>query len=133
MAASMTDDVIPPAVRQFLTAHIPTVAHLEALLLIRAAPDEAWTVERIAQRLYVQPAQAASILAALEAHGLLEYHGEHGRMYCYKAQTHDLRAAVDLVAQTYRERLVPVTHFIHAQDRSSVQRFADGFRWRRDD
>jgi len=33
-----------------------------------------------------------------------------------------------VVAATYRERLVPVTHFIHARQRSSVQRFADAFR-----
>ncbi len=62
----MADEVIPAEVRRFLSAYIDSVAHLEALLLLHTSPEREWTVDETAQRLYVPPAQAGAVLAALE-------------------------------------------------------------------
>jgi hypothetical protein len=46
----MTDDVIPGDLRDFILRHIDSVAQLEALLLLRANPNEDWDVKETATR-----------------------------------------------------------------------------------
>jgi hypothetical protein len=40
----MTDEVIPADIKNFIARHIDSVIQLEALLLLRACPDETWTL-----------------------------------------------------------------------------------------
>ena len=63
----MTASHIPDDVRRFLLGAIPSVPHLEALLLVRAEPDEPWTAARLARRLYVDENGAARLLRDLDA------------------------------------------------------------------
>ena len=67
----MTDDVIPGDLRDFILRHIDSVAQLEALLLLRANPNEGWDIEQTAARLYVEQGEVAEALARLCADGLL--------------------------------------------------------------
>ena len=53
---------IPDGVRRFVLTSIPTVPHLETLLLLWREPGSGWTAEDIARRLYV-PVGAAQALA----------------------------------------------------------------------
>jgi hypothetical protein len=124
----VADDVIPAEVRRFLSAYVDSIAQLEALLLLYGSPDREWGADEVAKRLYVKPAEGQAVLAALAARGLLATRTEQSVLYRYAPSSDELRAAVDCVAETYRERLVPVTHFIHAKQRTNVQRFADAFR-----
>jgi hypothetical protein len=48
----MTDELVPDDVRDFILRHIDSVAQLEALLLLRANPDEDWDAPKTAKRLY---------------------------------------------------------------------------------
>lgn len=130
--------VIPPSVEQFLSAHVPTIAHLEALLLLRSEPQVAWTVPLLAARLFVTPEQATRVLAGLVAHGLAAPPDASQASYRYAPGSAALAAQVDEAAEIYRTRLVAVTQFIHARQSAAapastgVQQFADAFRLRKD-
>ncbi len=127
----MPDAVIPTEVERFLVAHVPTVAHLETLLLLRNATGAPWSAETLASRLFITPSQAEGILADLQSHGLASPEPDKG--YRYAPATQALDAVMALTAETYRTRLVAVSQFIHArQQASNIQQFADAFKLRKD-
>lgn len=67
----MADDLIPEDLRDFILRHIDSIAQLEALLLLRRNPEETWTAEASAKRLYISEADATHVLDRLCADGLL--------------------------------------------------------------
>jgi hypothetical protein len=67
----MTDDPIPDDVKAFLLRHIDAIAQLEALLLLRANAELAWSADTLAKRLYIPVQEKAELLARLCADGFL--------------------------------------------------------------
>ena len=119
---------IPKRVRRFISEYIDSVAELEALLLLRAAPEETWDTVRVAARLYTNEPEAARILGRLCRNGLLTC---TGTVYRYECRTEKLRRMVDDVAELYSRYLIPITNMIHAKSRR-IREFADAFRFRKD-
>jgi hypothetical protein len=64
----MSGESIPAEIVQFITEKIDSVAQLEALLLLRDQPDERWSVQALARRLYIDETQTAELLTRLELH-----------------------------------------------------------------
>jgi hypothetical protein len=122
------NEPISPPLRDFILAHIESVADLEALLLLRREPKQIWTVPAVARALYVTEPVAAQALARMESHGLL---GSDGGVFAYAPKTAELGTMVDLLAQTYAHALIPVTHLVHNNPRR-LRRFADAFKFRKD-
>src|SRR5262244_1587167 len=110
----MADDRVPEDLRDFILRHIDSVAQLEALLLLRANPDEPWDVAKAAGRLYADKQEAAEVLARLCADGLLQC---QDGIFRYAPETAALRETVDRIADLYVRHLVPVTNMIHAKPR----------------
>ena len=128
----MASWALPPRVERFVGAFIPSVLHLEALLYLRARPEQELTVETVAAALYVAPAAAGRALADLGRHSLVRDTPARG-VFAYAPATAELREGVDELADTYRVRLVPLHEFIHSRAAaSSIQDFADAFRLRKD-
>lgn len=126
----MSDPVIPDTVHRLILERIDSVAQLEALLLLRSEPQD-WDAARLAGRLYVSAGEAAVLLNSLQARGLFKMNTDTG-MYHYEPATPELAEAVDLLADTYRTRLIPMTKLIHSKSATSLQRFADAFRLRKE-
>ena len=101
---------IPDGVRRFLLTSIPTVPHLETLLLLWREPGAGWTAEDIARRLYVPVAAAQSLAEDLCEADLLECDG---------------------TPRTYRCRR-EVTALIHSHVDRKASRFADAFSLRKE-
>ena len=68
----MTIPELPADVRRFILTSVPSVPYLEAVLLLRADPRQAWTGPRLAQRLYVPERTAAELLVQLRDGGVAE-------------------------------------------------------------
>ncbi|HSR65302.1 MAG TPA: hypothetical protein VLM17_06855 [Xanthomonadaceae bacterium] len=124
----MTATAITGEVRRFLLAVIPSVPHLEALLLLRAQP-RAWGVPELARRLYVDEAPVQALLDDLAQAGLVAS-GDGGVRYAPAAP--DVMATVDEVALAYGRHVVAVTELIHSTSDRKAQRFADAFRLRKE-
>jgi hypothetical protein len=124
----MADDAIPDDVREFIIRYIDSVAQLEALLLLRANPNEEWDVARTASRLYTAEQEIAEVLAQLCEHRLLS---EREGRYRYEGGGSGVEGMVERVARTYSRQLIPVTNMIHAKPRR-IRQFADAFKFKKD-
>ena len=124
----MAQAEIPRQVRRFIARHIDSVGELEALLLLRSVPGEAWDVPHIMSRLYIDEAETTRILDRLCRSGFLVC---TDRGYTYQCTTEDLQRAVDEVADFYARHLIPITNMIHAKSRR-IREFAEAFRFRKE-
>jgi hypothetical protein len=124
----MPDDVLPAELRGFLEDHIDSIAQLEALLLLRNAPDASWDPQATAKRLYVEDAQVHAVFEHLATHGLVRREGDR---YRFDPQSDDLLGAISLLADYYRTHLIPITNLIHAKPRR-IQQFAEAFKLKKD-
>lgn len=124
----MTDEPIPADLRDFILRYIDSVAHLEALLLLRANPQASWGVPAVAARLYTTEMQAAEVLAQLCNEGLIASESE---LYRYGGQSPETLAMIDRLAEFYAKQLIPITNLIHGKPRR-IRQFADAFKFRKD-
>ena len=125
--------VIPENIEQFIITRIDSVAHLEALLLLRREPDHGWTEQDLSKRLYIQTDQASEILAQLWADGFLIGKSANPLTYQYQPGSAELADMADGLADAYSKYLVPVTNLIHSKTRSRVQQFADAFKLQKEE
>jgi hypothetical protein len=125
----MTAQHIPDEVRRFLLGAIPSVPHLEALLLLHADPARGWDAVALAGRLYLDPPRAAALLADL-VRAELAVADDGG----YRFETADpaLAAVVGELARVYARHVVAVAELIHSTPDRRARRFADAFLLRKD-
>ena len=124
---------IPEDLRRFVLTSIPSVPFLEALLLRRADPNQAWRRDTLARRLYVREKTAEDLLAELCTARIAVPCPEAGvEGYRYAPADAGLRERIDRLADLYASHLVEVTHLIHSSLDRKAQQFADAFKWRKD-
>ncbi len=121
---------IPDGVRRFVLTSIPTVPHLETLLLLWREPATGWTAEAIAGRLYVPAATALALAEDLCQADILECDGDPRRYRC-RREPPALQALLAEVDQAYARHLRAVTALIHSHVDRKAARFAEAFSWRK--
>ena len=123
----MADEPIPDDLREFIVAHIDSVAQLEALLLLRRDPSTAWNPGSMAHRLYVSEGEATDLLTRLNDDGFLIV--KEGSYY-FGPKSAKQRAMAGRVADAYSQHLIPITNIIHGKPRR-IREFSDAFKFRR--
>jgi hypothetical protein len=122
------DEIVPPAVQQFVMDRIDSIAQLEAILMMRNAPDTWWPSSTLAERLYIADATCRAELDALCQQGLvLGKEQDIGWSYRYAPSNGELREFVDRLVYYYAHHLVPISNLIHAKPRTRIHEFADAF------
>lgn len=121
---------LPDDVRRFVLTSIPSVPHLEALLLLRSQPQRPWDALTIARRLYVPEARAAELLRSLHAGGFAVDEGGAG--FRYQPRDEALQGMIERVDHLYATRLVEMTDLIHTRVEKRALQFADAFRWKKE-
>lgn len=124
----MAEETIPPELRRFILATLPSVPHLEALLLLRDRA-EGLSPDELAARLYVAPATAARLVSDLAQAGLVAAGETVARYAPVRA---DVRATVDALAASYARNVVAVSRLIHSTTDRKAFQFADAFRLRKE-
>ncbi len=127
----MNGQYIPDSIAQFIIEKIHSVAQLEALLLLRS-PEERWTVQALARRLYITEEETAELLSYLCAQGFAAPVEGAPPEYHYQPSSAELREMLDQVAEIYSKHLLPVTNLIHSKPKARIQEFADAFKFRKD-
>ena len=122
---------IPDGVRRFVLTSIPTVPHLETLLLLWREPGSGWTAEDIARRLYVPVGAAQALADELCQADLLACNGEPPVYRC-RRDPPSLRQLFAEVDQAYARSLREVTALIHSHVDRKASRFADAFSLRKE-
>ena len=128
----MTSPEIPARVLQFLAERIDTVPQLEALLLLWENPQQLWSEEELAGRIYVGRQAAATILQALQRQQLATAEPAPAVRYRYNPQWDPGGELMAEVAAAYRSHLVPLATFIHSRASTAVREFARAFDLKKD-
>jgi len=122
----MTKEVVADDIKEFILAHIDSIAQLEALLLLRANPEKLWDAAEAARRLYISESDGQEILARLRAKGLVS-----GDSNAYRYSPGAEKALIDRLAEAYARHLIPITNIIH-QRPSRIREFADAFKLKKE-
>ena len=110
----MEENEFPVDVRGLLLASIPSIPHLEALMLLRGTAPQRWSADSLAPRLYVHREEAVAVLVDLAHAGLLR---TDGSWFSYGAASGELAKLIDQLADLYAAHLVQVTLLIHSARR----------------
>ena len=129
----MANDLIPEDVKQFIVDKIDSVAELEGLLLLRKNQETEWDTEALSQRLYTSRQQTDDVLAHLYSKGFLAVKKGESPIYRYQPNSPEVAEMVDRVAEIHSNYLIPVTNLIHSKPQIKVQKFADAFKFRKEE
>jgi hypothetical protein len=128
------EPIVPLEVQQFVLERIGSIAQLEALLLMRNAPDTWWPSSAMAERLYVSERVCRFELEALKMQGLvLSKQDDVGWWFRYSPSTGELREFVDRLVYYYAKHLVPISNLIHSKPRTRVHEIAEAFSLKKKD
>lgn len=123
---------IPPELRRFILASVPSIPFLEATLLLRRDPDVAWSAPQLASALYVGTGPAEQLLHELEAAGIARPVDAERSRWHFAPADEALASAYAELDGLYRVQTVAVTQLIHDATQRSAQHFADAFKLRKD-
>lgn len=130
MPLRMSDDV-----RRFIFA-LPSVPHLEAILLMRRSAGTFWQADALAKHLYISEEQAARLLKDLCMAGICADDPAASACYSYRPDSAELARLIDRLSDFYARNIIEVTNIIHANapknQSKKIQQFADAFRLRKE-
>jgi hypothetical protein len=126
----MSSERLSAPVRTFLREHIHSVAQLDILALLSAAPEKEWTARAIDRVLRSHEQWVVQRLNEFTQAGILEVIAEGGGAWRYRPKDQALEAAVAESIREYRTRPVLVIETIFKPDGDAAQSFADAFRLR---
>ena len=118
---------VPPGVRRLIADHLDSVALLEALLVVRAAPERAWSAGDVARALVTRPDHAQQLLDQLTAAGFIALASASG----YRYEPGSRAADVEALAECYATRRPTVVGLVFAPRNAEAEALADAFRLRR--
>lgn len=104
---------------------------MEALMLVRATAPAHWNAAALAQRLYVAPAAAITVLADLGKAGLLACDADYGACF-YESRPGPMDYIVAQLAAFHATHLVEITALIHSGLDGQARQFARAFDFRKD-
>jgi len=123
-------DPIPDSVRRFVLTSIPSVPHLETLMLLWREQERAFPVEEIASRLYVNISVAKALTDELVRAELLASE-DAGARYRARTEPAELKTLLDELDRTYARQVRVVSELIHGNLGRKAQSFANAFYWRK--
>ena len=123
-------DPIPDSVRRFVLTSIPSVPHLETLMLLWREQERAFPVEEIASRLYVNISVAKALTDELVRAELLASE-DSGARYRARTEPAELKTLLDELDRTYARQVRAVAELIHGNLGRKAQSFANAFYWRK--
>lgn len=124
---------IPERVRRLVHEHLPSMEHVELLLLLVNTEKEGFLPSDAAKQLGVDSQLTVRRLGDLANSGLAIKEGPPGlERYRYQPRDLDLRHAVEQLVEAYRTRPVSLIRVVYERPPESAQRFADSFRLRKE-
>src|SRR5687768_13826883 len=123
------ENELEPDLRGFLEAYLPSVEHLEVLLLVSSSPEHWWPVRAVNDLLRSQEESIRARLNELAAHGLLEKSA--GEESFRLTESPELQALVGRLKMTYKDWRVRVIQAIYAPKSDAASEFARAFNFRR--
>jgi hypothetical protein len=115
--------------KRFIAAYIPSLEHLEILLLASGSPETDWTVESVYDVIKSSPSGVESALADLFEMKLL---AREGTKYRYAPATPDIEITIKQLGEAYRTRRIRVVEMIYSPELDALREFQRAFRFRKE-
>jgi predicted ArsR family transcriptional regulator len=128
----MIDDKSRSIVEQFIVEQIDSVPHLEALLLLWKSRPKPWSVDQMANDLYLSHDDTVNILANLAQRGLISVASDNPGLYFCAPQSQETEKLFQDLDRIYRTELIRVSQMIHSKASAAVRDFARAFRFKKD-
>ena len=116
------------AVRRFVLTSIPSVPHIETLLLLWRDAERDWSPDEVARRLFVTRERAQAVIDDLCQADLLACDTE-ARRYRSRREPPSLASLLSELDTAYTRHLREVTSLIHSNVERKAERFAQAFNW----
>ncbi len=126
----MERPMIPERVRAFLRATIKSVWALDLLVLMKNAPDRAWTVGALNDRLRASTTLVEEILKGFTREGLVTANADD--TYAYTPASAEMDAVAGELVRLYAERPVAIIKEILSAPNEKIHSFVDAFRLKKD-
>jgi hypothetical protein len=118
---------IPDAVHRFLLTSIPSVPHLELLILLWRE-QRAFSTEELSRRLYLGPVATRALADDLVGAELLDKVAGDD-LFQVRSEPAELRHLLEEVSQTYARHVRPVAELIHSNTERRAHQFSRAFVW----
>ena len=119
-------------VDRFILAQIDSVPHLEALLLLFKSRPKAWSIDEMADSLYVHDEVASKILDGLLQCNLIAASSDAAEACFYIPDNTTSGRLLEDVDAAYRKQMVRIASLIHSKGSGGLRDFARAFRIRKD-
>jgi hypothetical protein len=116
-------------VDRLVNEKIDSIPHLEALLLLWNTRPKRWTIQEVAERLYVKTDAASRILHDLLRNELISVITSSPIEYGCQSVSEKMACLLGALDKTYREELIRLSTTIHSKASSGVREFARAFRF----
>jgi predicted transcriptional regulator len=119
-------------VDRFILAQIDSVPHLEALLLLFKSRPRTWSIDEMANSLYVHDEVASKILDGLLQRNLIAATRDATEACFYIPENATISRLLEDVDVIYRKEVVRISSLIHSKGSAGLRDFARAFRIRKD-
>lgn len=119
-------------VLEFIREYIDTVPELEALLLLWGQRPSPWSIEDLAQRLYIGTEETRTILLDLKGKGLISAALGDSESFQYDLVSEQRNDLMCRTEELYRRQIVRISTMIHSKPSSAVRDFARAFRFKKE-
>jgi hypothetical protein len=123
---------VPEPVVRLIATHIRTLEQLEILLLLAGRPQQIWSVDAVYNVIRSSRSSVAERLEELRVQGLLAFATLEKKEFRFQPQSPEIGAAVELLAQSYKERRVKIVEMIYSPPAEPLKGFADAFKFKKD-
>lgn len=126
----MIDPDISEDVREMIQRHLPTMDHIELLMILRGNRDDSFSLDQLVDQMRKPRELVELCLATLEDAGLAAKLTDS--TYRYAAREPNLDRTADSVVKLYNERPVTLVRLLYERPPTAVNTFADAFKLRKD-
>lgn len=127
----MPTSSLPLDIKNLLTDHIESVAHLEVLFLFFNNPLTTWTAASLSKELRSSESSATKYLHLLSASGFIKTSGNENS-FIYSPKDETLADDVRKLHEAFQQKPVAVISFLYEKPVDRLKGFADAFKIKKD-
>ena len=124
----MAPHKIPADVRDFVSRYLPTLEHLEVLMLLQRTAARFWSPPEVAGELRIADPTAADVLEGLASDNFLDIKISNDVLYRFNPATPALEGIAARSADFYSRERIAMMNLVVTGSLGPIRDFAEAFR-----
>jgi hypothetical protein len=126
----VAETALTAELKRFIAGYIPSLEHLEILLLLARPPQKQWTVASVYD---VIKSSDTGVQKALDELAEMKLIAREGVNYRYAPASADISEIVNDLSEAYRTRRIRVVELIYSPELDALREFQRAFRFRKEE